>query len=702
MDASGRDPRERVAAWLLVILLVLHVWVGSLGWGSTGLPHNGFREAQTAISAYFIQQEGNFSLAYPTPVLGPPWSIPMEFPLYQWTVVALSNVSGLDLPMAGRLVGLLCFYLTLPAFLLAFARLGFARWQRLLLLAAIVSCPLYLFYARAFLIETMALMFSAWFFVGYVLTGETRRPAWFALALGAGVLAALVKVTTFLFFLMPAAAWTLWWVWGDVRQPGGGGVRSVVRRALWCAPAGLLPIAVALAWVSYADAVKGAAFSGAFLQSENLRDFNYGFGRRFAADIWGQHVDIWFAELMAWPVLLAVTALGAFLGRERWRLLVVLLTCFMAVQVVFPLLYAFHAYYYVANAWTLMMAVGLVAVGLVESRLPRSVSWALVIALFGVQVATVFVRHGRDMIEEEPGSIQMIENLRLATAPNDVLVVAGDDWSSVIPYNTGRRALMLRTGVESDRAYLEKAFATLADYQVGALVLCGDQRFNAGLVGLARDRLGIDSRQAFSWGTIDVYLAQGKRDRFVDGLLDTLDWPEISVNEWQTHLVGREVAWEEVPRRARPLFAGLEPLPVRYFTGAPLARYEQDKRSFFDAQPSKRLVFSLPAGAHVFTCEIGILPGAYAEEIPHGDRTDGIRVSLSASAAPGSPAERFYTQEINPRDRYDQRGLMKLRHTFTLAAPGEVIFEVDAGPHNNAARDWTIMGPLRIRPATEP
>ena len=75
----------------------------TLGWKSLNLPGCEFRQTQTAVSAFFIQREHNFSLAYPTPVLGKPWSIPLEFPLYQWTVVVVSD--GLGVALDGKRPG---------------------------------------------------------------------------------------------------------------------------------------------------------------------------------------------------------------------------------------------------------------------------------------------------------------------------------------------------------------------------------------------------------------------------------------------------------------------------------------------------------------------------------------------------------------------------------------------------------------------
>lgn len=87
----------------------------TVGWTARNLPGVEYRQAQTALSAYFIKEAGKFELAYPTPVLGKPWSIPMEFPLYQWMVVTVHHVTGLGLVKSARAVSMACFYLMLPA-----------------------------------------------------------------------------------------------------------------------------------------------------------------------------------------------------------------------------------------------------------------------------------------------------------------------------------------------------------------------------------------------------------------------------------------------------------------------------------------------------------------------------------------------------------------------------------------------------------
>ena len=78
------------AVLLLCGLTAFAVWGIAGGWRNRSLPGNAFRQTQTAITALFVQREHDFALAYPTPVLGKPWSVPFEFPLYQWTVAVVS------------------------------------------------------------------------------------------------------------------------------------------------------------------------------------------------------------------------------------------------------------------------------------------------------------------------------------------------------------------------------------------------------------------------------------------------------------------------------------------------------------------------------------------------------------------------------------------------------------------------------------
>src|SRR5262249_34319229 len=73
----------------------------SIGWHHTVLDSLAFRQAQTALTAYFMVGRTP-CLAYETPVVGPPWSIPFELPVYQWIVAAVVTFCHTPMDETGR------------------------------------------------------------------------------------------------------------------------------------------------------------------------------------------------------------------------------------------------------------------------------------------------------------------------------------------------------------------------------------------------------------------------------------------------------------------------------------------------------------------------------------------------------------------------------------------------------------------------
>ena len=63
------------------------------------LEHHSFRQTQTALTSFWMLHGGGF-FAYLTPVLGAPWTVPMEFPLFQAIVAFVVRVGGLPLDVS--------------------------------------------------------------------------------------------------------------------------------------------------------------------------------------------------------------------------------------------------------------------------------------------------------------------------------------------------------------------------------------------------------------------------------------------------------------------------------------------------------------------------------------------------------------------------------------------------------------------------
>src|SRR6266542_1655711 len=199
-----------IALLLAVGLWHLH-WV-TKGWHIPGLSGHEFRQTQTIVTVHAMKSEG-FRIDYSTPVLGKPWSIPFELPLYQYVAARVSTAFDINEAEAGRWVSLSAFYLAIPALVLLLRATGFSPIAAVMGTAPVFCAPVYLLYSRAVLIESTALCASAWFLYLLVKYRLGRSPIVFAGMLLCGVVAVLVKSTTWAVFCLPWAVWVLRDLW---------------------------------------------------------------------------------------------------------------------------------------------------------------------------------------------------------------------------------------------------------------------------------------------------------------------------------------------------------------------------------------------------------------------------------------------------------------------------------------------------------
>ena len=126
------------------------------------LEQHAFRQTQTALTAYYFIENG-FSFDYDTPVIGYPWSIPLEFPIYQYIVAVVSSFFEISLTIAGRLISLIFSYLSVIPIYFSLKELNFSKSNIFYVLTLIYTAPLYIFWSGSFMIESTALFFSLCF-----------------------------------------------------------------------------------------------------------------------------------------------------------------------------------------------------------------------------------------------------------------------------------------------------------------------------------------------------------------------------------------------------------------------------------------------------------------------------------------------------------------------------------------------------------
>lgn len=678
---------------LFLVSLGFHSWaVFGVGWESNNLPGFEFRQAQTALSTFYIKLENNFSPAYPTPVLGKPWSIPMEFPLYQWTVVAVSKVTGLGLTKAARTVSIACFYLALPALYLLLARWQVAPGRRWLVLALVLTCPLYIFYTRAFLMETMALMFALWFWVGFERAVAERSYVWLYLAILAGTGAGLVKVTTFMLYSLPVGLWAANRLW---QARAGGRWRTELT---WMVAAVFVPLAATWWWVRFADATKALNPMAYFLRSENMMGFNFGTTQtRFSPEMWAMKGRIVREKLTWFPALAgcAVLALGAL--RTRWREIFLCTGVFAAALLVFPVLYALHDYYYVANMVLLSTAMGLVLVALAESARPRWMIALVITVVTSGQIYHYFSCYYAEQEAYSPGGSGLTESLRAFTLPEEYLIVTGYDWNSMIPYYAQRRAFMIRDDVEKDFPRLDQEFALLANEKPGALLMSGPWEKKTTLLQKL-SALGFETKPLYVWHDISIFVPVGRREEIL-GKLERRSFYEVKlapgVEFPKEKLAG---TWFEVANlrpRSRWMFHAINPEPVRCWSTYGPGLDERNGHTAFGGHPITRLVFQLPAGLHKLRTTLELPRAAYAEVPDISQRTDGVEITLFV-LGPGDERSPVFTRLFDPVNNVGDRGTQPLEIEFTLAEPSEVELFFGPGPNGRDTRDWITMGQLVI------
>ena len=100
------------------------------------------------------------------PVLGYPWSAPLEFPLYQFIVAKIVQLTGYKLDVVGRSTSLFFYYFCLLPIVLIVRKYG--QLAILISIALYLTSPIELMYSRSFLIENFALFFSLLTFAVYI------------------------------------------------------------------------------------------------------------------------------------------------------------------------------------------------------------------------------------------------------------------------------------------------------------------------------------------------------------------------------------------------------------------------------------------------------------------------------------------------------------------------------------------------------
>jgi len=473
---TQRDSAVAAAPGLVLIAFGLSAlgYLLFVSWNVPILDQFAFRQTQTAISAYWLLKGGSI-LDYQTPVLGYPWSIPFEFPVFQWLVARMSGLFGLSIDHSGRAIST-AFFLGSAALLYRIV-LVISTERRLAALCTgcLLVSPLALFWSRAVMIESTALFFSMAFVWALVEYRRAERWPMIVAVVAAAILAALVKITTFYGFAVFSCGGLLLLVIKDQRLVPS---RQIVKLGLLAGVAVLSSLVVLKLWLHHADALKAQTLYGVSLASDHLAPWNYGtLAQRLSAELWKSVVFGRVLQEGIGSVLVFVVAVLVVLMDRRYRQVgLLLVAAYLAPFLTFTNLHIVHNYYPYAN---IVFATSIVALAIwIVSRLPNAGHWlatgcaaALCIvsanALSKIYLPSIRQDFANDRV------IQLARFLRATTKDDQTLLAVGLDWASDVPYYSERRALLFPdwTPLDKMREALDPKPA-FGDLQLGAFIVC--------------------------------------------------------------------------------------------------------------------------------------------------------------------------------------------------------------------------------------
>jgi hypothetical protein len=206
--------------------------------------------------------------------------------------------------------------------------------------------------------------------------------------------------------------------------------------------------------------------------------------------------------------LFALALLGTLRRPRRFAACAACVALYFLPIAIFIRLFNVHVYYSYENGLFLAIVAGCGIVTLLEGSLPLRVGG---VALFAAMLAAMASNYlAGYYVDQESGSLAPITLstlTRTLTAPDEVMLIYGLDYSPAVPYEAERRAIMDHRDRSIDDPAIAPALARLAAAggRVGAIVACGASR-DDDVVRANIRRLGFPVRPYYAEPYCDLYL----------------------------------------------------------------------------------------------------------------------------------------------------------------------------------------------------
>jgi len=435
--------------WLLIlgiILLAFTIRIRRLN--DSIFEMHDFRQAQTAFGIKSIADNNLNILEAQVPVLGPPWKIPFEFPIYQWISALFSNLFNLSPDFSGRLVSTI-FFLTTSIALYKLVKNLAGNFS------ALASLPIFLFssfgiqWGSAVTIEWASTAFLLWGL--YFLIKHVEMEKVFSLWLASSVVfigtASLTKITTTIPWVI---AFSLYLV-----------AKTFSNKQLKISATWILGLASSylptFAWNRYADSIKSQNPYTVWLTSDNLTAWNFGtIEQRINFETWSAIIKTADQTIFGSLILFfTVTIIYVSTNNKNQKEFLLFFSIIVLGPLIFTNLYWAHMYYLSAIYPAMAAAVAIIFTGLLKDYSNRLQKLVVVIPIVIILFLGYVSDLGRFYLTNfrTDNGVPAASQLILDNTPEDSkIIVMGCDWNPKTLYFANRKGLMLMPGRFSQTA----------------------------------------------------------------------------------------------------------------------------------------------------------------------------------------------------------------------------------------------------------
>jgi hypothetical protein len=414
----------------------------------------GVRQTFNALISYYFVQDG-FSFAYEMPNWGEPWSVPHEFPIYQWIVAQFSTIFDMPLTFTGRLVSLIYGLLVAIPIFNILKILKINQEAIYICFILIFSAPVFIYWSGTFMIETSALFYSICFiyYVIKIILGNRDSLSLILLSFFL-TLALLQKITTAFPALVVVSIIFLIYLLKDKR------FIKEYKFTIKLAISFIIPSIIFLAWFLFSEEVKKLnPLEGSRLSFENSIDWYFGPLKLRISD------SLWLSNIFERNIIPSsgifigfISFLFFFIKNKNTKLkniVLVSLAFFLVPFLIHTKVHNVHKYYQVANFiyWSIISGVSIHFFFREYLKVNTKKILLLIFILFVSNYAfylhKYFFHIKSQILEHNKRTLVLGEYIQKNTEPDAPIVIFGYGGSSVLTFYSERKAISVENDNEA-------------------------------------------------------------------------------------------------------------------------------------------------------------------------------------------------------------------------------------------------------------